>query len=281
MNEPFNVAQSQLIKAERLAELHGGKRLFCTLNPWDVGSARLFEGLGAVALATSSAGLALSLGRADYTLKREEVLTHIGAISASTTIPLTADLESGFGSRPEDVFDTFVLAARAGAVGGSIEDSSGDDGRPILDIEFAIERVTAAVEAARSLPFKFAVIARAEQLLYQPDSIASVIERLQRFQDAGADVLFAPGLLELRDIESVVRAVDRPVNVMVGLPDMRSLTLQQLENVGVRRVSAGAAFARIAYEKVARSVEELLLEGSLRRTSDAMRSSEILRLFEP
>jgi 2-methylisocitrate lyase-like PEP mutase family enzyme len=246
---------SQRDKADRFARLHEGPRCFVIPNPWDAGSAKLLELMGFEALATTSAGFAFSQARPDMGVTREEKMAHLRALCAAVSIPVSADLENGFGARPEDAAETFRQAAAAGVVGGSIEDASTHAEEKVYDLGLARERVQAAVEAARALDFKFTLTARAENYLYGRKDLADTIRRLQAYQEAGADVLFAPGLRTLEDIQAVVRSLDRPLNVIgTGLP----YTREQLEQAGVRRISVGGALARAAYGALEAAGREML-----------------------
>lgn len=246
-------------RAERFARLHAGPACFIIPNPWDTGSARILELMGFEALATTSAGFAFSRGKPDMGVTRDEKMLHLREMCAAVQVPVSADLQNGFGDRPEDAALTIRLAAEAGAVGGSIEDATGFGAEPVYDIGLARERVQAAAEAARSVGFRFTLTARAENYLYGRQDLADTIARLQAYQEAGADVLFAPGLRKLEDIQAVVRAVDRPLNVIgAGLP----YTREQLEQAGVRRISVGGALARAAYGALEAAAKEMREQGS-------------------
>src|ERR1700758_1720771 len=208
---------TQAEKASAFRALHQRPGAFIIPNPWDVGSARLLAHLGFEALATTSMGYAFSLGRLDNTLGREETLAYASAIASATHLPVSADLENGFGDAPETVAETIRLAAAAGVVGGSIEDATGRPDKPIYDKEHAIDRIRAAAAAVRGLPFPFTLTARAENYLHGRPDLRDTIARLQAYQEAGADVLYAPGLATKDDIAAVGRSVDRPVNVVMGL----------------------------------------------------------------
>ena len=197
--------------------LHERESAFIIPNPWDRGGARLLAHLGFEALATTSMGFAFSGGQRDGTVRREDMLAHVAAIVSATELPVSADLEKGFGDDPETVAETIRLAADAGVVGGSIEDATGDPARPIFEMEHAAERIRAAAEAARKLSFTFTLTGRAENYLWGRPDLADTIRRLQAYQEAGADVLYAPGLATKDDIAAVVSSVDRPVNVVMGL----------------------------------------------------------------
>ncbi len=205
-----------LEKATAFRSLHERDRAFIIPNPWDVGTARILAHLGFEALATTSAGYAFSIGQRDNTVDREQMMEHVRAIAAATELPVSADLENGFGDDPETVAETIRLAGDTGLAGGSIEDSTSRVDHPIYDFELAVERVRAAVEVARSLPFPFTLTARSENYLVGRPDLEDTIRRLQAYQEAGADVLYAPGLARKEDIVAVVRSVDRPVNVVMG-----------------------------------------------------------------
>ncbi len=250
---------SQSDKAARFAALHAQPRCFLIPNFWDVGSARLLEHLGFEALASSSAGFAFSIGKPDMGVTREDKLRHLREVCAATSLPVSADLQNGFGDRPEDAAETIRLAAQAGVVGGSIEDCRGPVDDPIYDLGLARERIQAAVEAARALPFKFTLTARAENHLWGRDDLDDTIRRLVAYQEAGADVLFAPGLRSAEQIRAVLAAVSRPVNVIMP---SAPLDRAQLEQLGVRRISVGGSLARAAYGALLAAGGELLERGT-------------------
>jgi 2-methylisocitrate lyase-like PEP mutase family enzyme len=251
---------TQSEKANAFRALHQRSGAFVIPNPWDAGSARLLAQLGFEALATTSAGFAFSLGRPDAegALSREEILDNARAIVEATGLPVSADLENGFGDDPADCAETIRRAAQAGLVGGSIEDATGRPGDPIYAFDHSVERVRAAVAAARQLPFPFTLTARAENFLFGRPDLADTIRRLRAFQEAGADVLYAPGLKSRDDIAALVRAVGRPVNVIMGLQGVQ-LSVAELSALGVKRISVGSAFARAAWGgflEAAREVKE-------------------------
>ncbi|HTX56195.1 MAG TPA: isocitrate lyase/phosphoenolpyruvate mutase family protein [Candidatus Acidoferrales bacterium] len=236
--------------------LHERKSAFIIPNPWDIGSARILERLGFEALATTSLGFALSIGRSDGDVDRDAMLAHVAQLAAATDLPVSADLENGYADEPGGVAETVRLAAAAGLAGCSIEDLPlGRQGEP-YDLEFAAKRVRAAVDAARSLPFPFTLTARAENLIAGRPDLDDTIARLQAYQDAGADVLYAPGLRTEDEIAAVVRAVDRPVNVLASTLGT-ALDLAALERLGVRRVSVGGALARLAYDTMTQTAAEM------------------------
>jgi 2-methylisocitrate lyase-like PEP mutase family enzyme len=248
-------------RAETFAALHQGPT-FVLPNPWDAGTARLFTAQGFPALATTSGGLAFALGRPDggNLVTRDETLANVAAIAAATHLPVAADLESGFGTSPKDVGETIRLAAEAGAVGGSIEDATGDPAAPVLPLAEAVERIEAAVAAARALPFPFMLAARAENFLYGRPDLDDTIERLRAYERAGADVLYAPGLPGLDAIATVCRSVAKPVNALAG--GSAAITVAQLAEAGVRRISVGSALARVALSATLNAAEELRTAGT-------------------
>lgn len=260
--------------------LHQREGLFVLPNPWDAGSAKMLAGLGFEALATTSAGLAFSLGRCDAEgeVSREEALANARAIVEATPLPVAADLENGYGDQPQDCVETIRLAASIGLVGGSIEDASGHPDDPIYPFELAVERVQAAVQAARSLDVPFTLAARAENHLHGRDDLDDTLRRLVAFAEAGADVLYAPGLTTREQIAAVVSAVaPRPVNVLVGSPALR-LSLDELAELGVRRVSLGSGLARVAFGAFYHAAQELAA-GRLQATQAGMPFGEINQLF--
>src|SRR5437764_1544447 len=271
-------AKTQTEKAQAFRALHQRDRAFIIPNPWDVGSARLLAHLGFEALARTSMGYAFSLGRRDNTLDREQVLAHARDISSATELPVSADLENGFGDSPAIAAETIKLAAAAGVIGGSIEDATGRADHPIYEIDHAVERVRAAVEAARSLPFSFTLTARAENYLHGRPDLKDTILRLQAYQAAGADVLYAPGLATKDDIAAVVRSVDRPVNVVMGLRGVQ-LTLAELSAIGVKRVSVGSALCRVALGAFLRAAHEMREHGTFSFAAEAASPKEINALF--
>jgi len=232
-------------KASRFRALHDGPGTFIIPNPWDVGSARLLAGLGFRALATSSAASASSMGKKDGRLTRNEAMAHSRMIVEATDLPVSADLEKGFGDRPEDVAETVRLAAEAGLVGCTIEDSTGNPDSPLFEFNLAVERIAAGAQAARALSFPFALTARAHNLLYPNPSLPDTIRRLQAYEAAGADVLFAPGLPDLDAVRTVCQAVSKPFNFMVGIKG-KSFSVSELSAAGVRRISFATSLYRAA-----------------------------------
>ena len=272
--------RTQSEKGIAFRALHEAKGAFLIPNPWDAGTARLLARLGFEALATTSAGYAFSVGRRDNTIGRDETIAHAANISAAVDLPVSADLENGFGDAPAAAAETIRLAAAAGLVGGSIEDNTGRPDDPIYERELAAERVRAAAEAARNLPFRFTLTARAENYLVGRPDLDDTIRRLQSYQEAGADVLYAPGLASRDDIAAVVGAVDRPVNVVVGLQGVQ-LTVAELSEIGVRRISVGSALSRAALGTFLRAAREMREKGTFSFAGEAVTYREISAMFEP
>jgi 2-methylisocitrate lyase-like PEP mutase family enzyme len=259
--------------------LHERDGAFIIPNPWDAGTARLLAHLGFEALATTSMGYAFSAGQRDNTIERHQMMQHLSAIASATDLPVSADLENGFGDAPDVVAETIRLAALAGVVGGSIEDATGRPDQPIYDQEHAAERVRAAAEAARALPFPFVLTGRAENYLHGRPDLGDTIERLQAYQEAGADVLYAPGLASRDEIATVVSSVDRPVNVVMGLRGVQ-LSLAELSALGVRRVSVGSALCRTALGAFLRAAREMRERGTFAFADEAVSPREISAIFE-
>lgn len=242
-------------KAATFRALHARAGAFAIPNPWDLGSAKLLERLGFECLATTSAGFAEGIGRRDGQVSLDDKVAHCRMLAEATSLPISADLENGFGHSPEAVATCIRRIGEAGVVGGSIEDFTGDPAAPFYDLGHAIERIAAAVEAARALPFPFTLTARAEHLLRGGKDLDEAIRRLIAYQDAGADVLYAPGLTTLAQVREVVAAVDRPVNVLgVFLP---TVTVDELGAAGAKRISVGSALQRFAFDALERAAVQL------------------------
>jgi 2-methylisocitrate lyase-like PEP mutase family enzyme len=269
-------------KAAKFVALHRAPGAFIIPNPWDAGSARVLAAFGFEALATTSAGLAFSLGRrdAEALLSRDETLAHAVAIVAATDLPVSADLEDGFGPRPEDVADTIRRAAAAGLIGCTIEDTTADPARPIHDFGLSVERIAAAVEAARALPFRFTLTARAENFLFNRPDLDDTIRRLRAFEDAGADVLYAPGLPDLAAIRTVCSAVSRPFNYVAGLAGPH-YSVSELAEAGVKRISLGSTLARAALGGLARAAREMREHGTFGFVDDAIPFATANALMKP
>jgi 2-methylisocitrate lyase-like PEP mutase family enzyme len=267
-------------KAARFRRLHDGPGVFVIPNPWDIGSARLLAGLGFQALATSSAASATALGRRDGGLTRAEALGHARSIVDATDLPVSADLERGFGDAPEVVAETVLLAAAAGLVGCTIEDATGDPERPLYDLQLAVDRIAAAAQVAHALQFPFMLTARAHNFLFADASLDDTIRRLRAFEEAGADVLFAPGLPDLGAVRAVCAAVAKPVNFMAGIKG-KSFSIAELADAGVRRISLATSLYRAAMTGLldaAREVKDRGQFGFLDRCVTTPQLNELMRI---
>jgi 2-methylisocitrate lyase-like PEP mutase family enzyme len=268
---------SQAEKADRFLALHTRPGAFVIPNPWDAGTARILAGLGFEALTTTSAGLAFTLGRPDGAgvVTRAEALANAKAIVDATELPVAADLENGYGHAPEAAAETIRLAGEAaGLVGGSIEDATGDARQPIYDFQHAVERVAAAAEAARALPFPFVLVGRAENFLHGRPDLDDTIRRLQAFEAVGADALYAPGLTKAEDIRAVCAAVRKPVNVLMGLKGA-AFSVAELAALGVRRISVGSALSRAALGAFIRAAREMKEHGTFAFADQAIPYAEV------
>lgn len=267
-------------RANLFKDLHVQPGAFIIPNPWDAGSARLLEILGFKALATTSAGLAFSLAKSDgcNRLSRAEALSNATAIMEATSLPVAADFENGYGAAPEDCAETIRQAIAAGLAGGSIEDSTGDDGNAIFEIEAAADRVRAAAEVAASAARPFLLTARAENFLHGRPDLKGTIRRLQAFQEAGAAVLFAPGLRTAEEIRAVTSSVDKPVNVIMGLKDVH-FSVTELGALGVKRISVGSALARAAIGAFMQGAREMIAHGTFTFGDNAMPHRDLNQLF--
>lgn len=274
---------TQTTKAEAFKALHDRPGIFVIPNPWDAGSAKMLATLGFEALATTSAGLAYSMGKPDGqgAIGREETLENAKAIVRATPLPVSADLENGFGDEPEACARTIQLAAAAGVVGGSIEDATGRADEPIYEFDPAVDRVRAAVRAARSLPFPFVLTARAENLINGRPDLPDTIRRLVAFAEAGADVLYAPGLKTPQEVAAVVRAVaPKPVNVVMGLAGA-AVSVDALGKLGVKRVSLGSSLARAACSAFLDAAAEVRERGTFDFARSAIPYAKINAMFKP
>ena len=269
---------TQAEKARIFRALHARDSAFIIPNPWDAGTARLLASLGFEALATTSAGYAFSVGQCDGTIGRDDALAHSAAIVAATDLPVSADLESGFGDSAEAIAETFRRAAQAGLAGASIEDVPQHTAGSVYELELAVDRVRAAAEVTRSLPFPFTLTARAENYLVGRPDLKDTIRRLRAYQEAGADVLYAPGLTSKDDIAAVVRSVDRPVNVLMGLQGAQ-LTLAELSALGVKRVSVGSALSRAALGAFLCAAREMKEHGTFSFAQQAVSYRDISAMF--
>jgi len=267
-------------KAAAFRALHERPGAFVIPNPWDAGTARLLASLGFEALATTSLGLANSLGRVDgtNTVSRAQVIENCRVIAAATDLPVNADLENGYAHEPRAAAEIIRLAAAAGISGGSIEDATGEADKPIYDFEHAVERVQAAVEVARALPVPFMLTARAENLLHGRPDLDDTIRRLQAFEKVGADVLYAPGVRDLATIRTVVSSVTKPVNVVMSAADP-DLTVAQLASAGVKRISVGGALSRLALAAFLKGAREMADRGGFTWMRDTVPSKELKDVF--
>ena len=272
------MSSTQSEKAIRFRALHDGPDIFVIPNPWDVPSARILAGFGFQALATSSAASASVLGRRDGSLPREQALAHARTIVEATSLPVSADLEKGFADAPEIVAETVRLAGQAGLVGCTIEDSTGKQDRPLYDFSPAVERIAAAVEAARSFSFPFMLTARAHNFVYPNPSLDETIRRLQAYEKAGADVLFAPGLPDLESVRAVCSAVSKPVNFMVGIKG-KSFSVADLAAAGVRRISLATSLYRAAMTGFLQALREVKETGEFSFVDSCVTTAEINELM--
>ncbi len=261
-------------QARQFRALHAAHGTFVIPNPWDAGSARLLEARGFQALATSSAACAAMLGRPDNGVSREEALAHARTIAQAVAVPVSGDLENGFGAAPEAVAETIRLAAEVGLVGGSIEDFTGDPARPLYDLSHAVERIAAAAEAARSVGFPFVLTARTENLVNDVGDLDETIRRLQAYERAGADVLFAPGLRDLASVRAVCAALRQPVNFMGGMSGA-SFSVAELAAAGVKRISVAASLYRAALTGVDQAAKEMLEHGTFTYANRILSSADV------
>ena len=271
--------RNQERKGSAFRELHERDTAFIIPNPWDIGTARLLAQLGFEALATTSAGFAFSMGQRDHGIGREAMMAHCGDIVSATELPVSADLENGFGDDPDTVGETIRLAAATGLVGCSIEDSTQRSDDPIYKHELAVERIRAAAEAARSLPFAFTLTGRCENFLVGRPDLEDTIKRLQAYQEAGADVLYAPAITSEDDIAALVSSVDRPVNVLMGFRGGQ-LSLSTLSAIGVRRISVGSALSLTALGAFLRAAREMREHGTFDFSEEAVSYRDVSAMFK-
>jgi 2-methylisocitrate lyase-like PEP mutase family enzyme len=269
-------------RGEEFRNLHAGEELLVLPNPWDIGTARLLANLGFRGLATTSAGLAFSLGRrdGDGAVSRDETLEHVRTIVEATPLPVSADLENGFGQSPETVAETIRLAGETGLAGASIEDATYRPDDPIFDFDLAVERIQAAVEAARALPYPFTLTARSENFIRGRPDLDDTLARLQAFEAAGADVLYAPGLPDESALRLACRSVSKPFNYVAGIGPTPH-TLSQLRELGVRRVTIGTSFCRAGLTAVVRAAREVLERGSFDYVDGIHTVADFNELIDP
>jgi len=269
-------------KAARLRALHEREVVFIIPNAWDAGSAKLLASLGFEALATTSLGLANALGKVDGSgaVSRDEILSNCAQIAQATSLPVSADLENCYADEPRAAARMITDAAHAGVVGGSIEDATGDAAKPIYEFALAVERVQAAVQAARALPFSFVLTARADGLLHGQHDLDEIIRRLQAFEKAGADVLYAPGLRDLATMKLVASSVNKPINVVMSAADP-ALTAAEMEAVGVRRLSVGGALSRLALAAFMKGAREMKDRGGFTWMNDTLPTRDLKKVFRP
>jgi 2-methylisocitrate lyase-like PEP mutase family enzyme len=269
---------TQKEKATRFRFLHDGPGAFVIPNPWDIASSKMLAGLGFQALATSSAAAACAIGKKDGGLTRDEALEHARMIVDAVDLPVSADLEKGFGDAPEVVAETVRLAGEAGLAGCTIEDTTGNPEHPLYDDSLAVERIAAGVEAARALPFPFMLTARAHNLLFPNPSLDATIRRLQAFENAGADVLFAPGLPDLAAVKAVCAAVSRPVNFMAGIKG-KSFPVGELAAAGVKRISLATSLYRAAMTGFLNAAREVKDSGQFGFVDRSVATPELIALM--
>lgn len=265
-------------KRTTFRQLHEEPGAFIIPYPWDIGTARILAALGFRALATTSAGMAFSYGVAEGQTSSEDTLNHCRALVSATPLPVSADLEKGFGDSPESSAQTIRAAADIGLAGCSLEDHTGNPNEPIYDFSLAVERIQAAAEARSALSHDFVLTARCENFMWGRPNLDDTIERLQAFEAAGADVLYAPGLKDLDTIRLVCESVSKPVNIVMGLPGT-TFSVAELASVGVKRISVGSALARLAYGAVANAAREMVVSGTFEFAQQAMGFAEIEGFF--
>lgn len=272
------MSKTQAEKGKLFRELHHRDHAFIIPNPWDVGTAKMLQSLGFEALATTSAGYAFSVGKPDGAVDREEMIAHAADIVAATDLPVSADLENLYVDDASQVAETIRMAAEAGLAGCSIEDVPVGRGNAPYELQLAADRVRAAVEAVRALPFPFTLTARSENFIIGRPDLRDTIARLQAFQEAGADVLFAPGLKTKEDISTVVRSVDRPLNVIMGLQGVQ-LSAAELSEIGVKRISVGSALSRAALGAFLKGAYEMLERGTFNFAEDVPKYADLNAMF--
>jgi 2-methylisocitrate lyase-like PEP mutase family enzyme len=270
--------KTQAEKGQLFRDLHYRDSAFVIPNPWDIGSARLLASTGFEALATTSVGYANSIGRQDHGVTRDEMIAHAATLAAATELPVSADLENGFGHDPGTVAETIRMAAAAGLAGCSIEDSTNRDDDPIYSFEHSVDRIRAAAEQVRNLPFPFMLTARSENYLHGRKDLADTINRLQAFQEAGADVLYAPGITDVKEVATLISSVDRPVNVLAGMQGTH-FDVNELSRIGAKRISVGGALTRVAFAALLGAAREMKEHGTFSFVNGPITSREIAALI--
>jgi 2-methylisocitrate lyase-like PEP mutase family enzyme len=270
--------KTQAEKVQLFRDLHYRDSAFVIPNPWDIGSARLLASTGFEALATTSVGYANSIGRQDHGVTRDEMIAHAATLAAATELPVSADLENGFGDDPGTVAETIRMAAAAGLAGCSIEDSTNRDDDPIYSFEHSVDRIRAAAEQVRNLPFPFMLTARSENYLHGRKDLADTINRLQAFQEAGADVLYAPGITDVKEVATLISSVDRPVNVLAGMQGTH-FDVNELSRIGAKRISVGGALTRVAFAALLGAAREMKEHGTFSFVNGPITSREIAALI--
>jgi 2-methylisocitrate lyase-like PEP mutase family enzyme len=277
----MNLMNTQMQRGEQFRQWHEGSQAFLMPNAWDAGSACILAASGFQCLATTSAGIAFSLGQPDIEgcVSRSQMMERIHQIASAVTLPVSADLEAGFGAAPEEVAETIRLAIQAGVVGGNIEDLSGDPHTPLFDLELAAERIRAAREAADHCGIPFTLTARTDcYLVNVPSPFAEAVRRANRFREMGADCLFVPGVKDAETIAELVREIDGPLNVVMGLTGS-TFTVPQLDNLGVKRISIGGSLARSALGLVRRAAQEMREHGSFTFAEQQIPDAELCDFF--
>ena len=270
--------KTQAEKGQLFRDLHYRDSAFVIPNPWDIGSARLLASTGFEALATTSVGYANSIGRQDHGVTRDEMIAHAATLAAATELPVSADLENGFGHDPGTVAETIRMAAAAGLAGCSIEDSTNRDDDPIYSFEHSVDRIRAAAEQVRNLPFPFMLTARSENYLHGRKDLVDTINRLQAFQEAGADVLYAPGITDVKEVATLISSVDRPVNVLAGMQGTH-FDVNELSRIGAKRISVGGALTRVAFAALLGAAREMKEHGTFSFVNGPITSREIAALI--
>jgi 2-methylisocitrate lyase-like PEP mutase family enzyme len=277
---------ARLERARRFRDMHQEEGCFIIPNAWDIGSAKMLQAAGFTALATTSAGIAFSLGRVDHgyapahaRVDRDTMLARVRDMAQELTIPLTADLEAGYGTSPEAVADTIQRALDAGVAGGNIEDFSGDKHKPLFDLELAVDRIRAAREAIDRHGAPFVLVGRTDSYQIAPDSLSECIRRGNALREAGADCIFVPGVSDVKTIEQLVREIHAPINLVMGLSGS-PLSFAQLKSLGVRRITIGGSLARAVYFHIAQAAKEMLEHGTFSFGSNQVAHGELNRIFE-